>query len=303
MSNPFSDPGQATNTTPVHKFPLPPETRDYRPQYNHLRQYLLPDVEGTGADKGYTRVTTGAKTLDDTAGLERWKLRSVVRGLKDNPHLLEDIDLYQDPWEVNKDLERAADKAHEAADAPDDGGGEDCGDEREPTIAEEPERDPGKRERGAEAGQVEAEAASEVSACHRSRSPLRRSRPALARLPARRARSSSEANAEAVVTVSAYRPELKRTESASQKTASQTTVEKCDRIGSRRFVCMVDSILLCLWFMTDLLGGRDWIHYAGQAPASRILSQARLVRASEAVDSGSVPSVSLTLQPRRGRHV
>lgn len=118
MSNPFSDPGQAapaTNTTPVHQFPLPPETRDYRPQYNHLRQYLLPDVEGTGADKGYTRVTTGAKTLDDTAGLERWKLRSVMRGLKSNPHLLEDIDLYADPWEVNKDLERAADKAHEAA--------------------------------------------------------------------------------------------------------------------------------------------------------------------------------------------
>ena len=118
MSNPFSDPGQAapaTNTTPVHQFRLPPETRDYRPQYNHLRQYLLPDVEGTGADKGYTRVTTGAKTLDDTAGLERWKLRSVMRGLKSNPHLLEDIDLYADPWEVNKDLERAADKAHEAA--------------------------------------------------------------------------------------------------------------------------------------------------------------------------------------------
>lgn len=119
MSNPFADPAGADivvpGTTPVHKFPLPPETRDYRPQYNHLRQYLLPDVEGTGADKGYTRVTTGAKTLDDTAGLERWKLRSVMRGLKSNPHLLEDIDLYADPWEVNKDLERAADKAHEAA--------------------------------------------------------------------------------------------------------------------------------------------------------------------------------------------
>ncbi|UZT28719.1 hypothetical protein [Nocardia phage NS-I] len=118
MTNPFADPAGADivvpGTTPVHKFPLPPETRDYRPKYNHLRQYLLPDIDGAG-DRGYTRVTTGAKTLDDTAGLERWKLRSVVRGLKDNPHLLEDIDLYQDPWEVNKDLERAADKAHEAA--------------------------------------------------------------------------------------------------------------------------------------------------------------------------------------------
>lgn len=119
MSNPFADPAGADivvpGTTPVHQYLLPPETRDYRPQYNHLRQYLLPDVEGTGADKGYTRVTTGAKTLDDTAGLERWKLRSVMRGLKSNPHLLEDIDLYADPWEVNKDLDRAASKAHEAA--------------------------------------------------------------------------------------------------------------------------------------------------------------------------------------------
>ena len=116
MTNPFANPGEApaVNTTPVHQFPLPPETRDYRPTYNHLRQYLLPDVDGNG-DRGYTRVTTGAKTLDDTAGLERWKLRSVVRGLKTNPHLLEDIDLYADPWEVNKDLERAADKAHAAA--------------------------------------------------------------------------------------------------------------------------------------------------------------------------------------------
>lgn len=118
MTNPFADPAGADivvpGTTPVHKFPLPPETRDYRPKYDHLRRYLLPKITGQG-EQSYTRVTTGAKTLDDTAGLERWKLRSVVRGLKDNPHLLEDIDLYADPWEVNKDLERAADKAHEAA--------------------------------------------------------------------------------------------------------------------------------------------------------------------------------------------
>ena len=116
MTNPFANPGEtpAVNTTQVHQFPLPPETREYRPTYNHLRQYLLPKIGG-GGDQGYTRVTTGAKTLDDTAGLERWKIRSVVQGLKSNPHLLEDIDLLGEPWQVNKDLERAADKAHAAA--------------------------------------------------------------------------------------------------------------------------------------------------------------------------------------------
>lgn len=117
MTNPFAEPAGANagpSETKVHRFPLPPETRDYRPSYNHRRQYVLPAVEGDGTD-AYTRVTTGAKTLDDTAGLERWKLRSVVRGLKDHPNLLEDIDLYGEPWEVNKDLERAAERAHEFA--------------------------------------------------------------------------------------------------------------------------------------------------------------------------------------------
>lgn len=115
MTNPFAAPGETppASTTRVHKFPLPPETRDYRPKYDHLRRYLLPKITGQG-EQSYTRVTTGAKTLDDTTGLERWKLRSVVQGLKSNPHLLDNIDLYAEPWEVNKDLERAAEAAHEA---------------------------------------------------------------------------------------------------------------------------------------------------------------------------------------------
>jgi hypothetical protein len=41
MTNPFADPAGADivvpGTTPVHQFPLPPETRDYRPLFLHLR--------------------------------------------------------------------------------------------------------------------------------------------------------------------------------------------------------------------------------------------------------------------------
>lgn len=114
VTSPFATPGHGL-TTEVHGFPLPPETRDFRPTYSHKHQYVLPDVADSGAISHYTRVTTGAKVLDDTQGLERWKTRSIVRGLRDNPHLLESIDLYQEPRDVNKELDEAADKAHEAA--------------------------------------------------------------------------------------------------------------------------------------------------------------------------------------------
>lgn len=119
MTNPFATPvgpgaeaAPAETVTRVHRYPLPPETREFRPSYDHYRRYVLPSVEGAGVES-YTRVTTGAKTLDDTTGLERWKLRSVVRGIKTNPHLLENIDLYADERDVNRDLEAVAEQAHE----------------------------------------------------------------------------------------------------------------------------------------------------------------------------------------------
>ena len=60
--NPFADPGDGVpqaSATPVHQFPLPPETREYRPTYDRLRRYLLPAITGEG-EQSYTRVTTGA---------------------------------------------------------------------------------------------------------------------------------------------------------------------------------------------------------------------------------------------------
>lgn len=113
FANPGAAPAGPTHTD-HHRFPLPPETRAFRPSYDRYGRYSLPHPE-TGAVDGFTRVTTGAKTLDDSTKLEAWKLRSVVRGIKTNPHILENIDLYADAADVDKDLTKAAEDAHVAA--------------------------------------------------------------------------------------------------------------------------------------------------------------------------------------------
>lgn len=120
MSNPFMTPStakQINNVTEHHKFPLPPEPREFRPTYDNYGRYVLPDPTGESpVDQSFTRVTTGAKALDDTYYVERWKLRSVTRGLVKNPHLLEDVDLYaSDSRDVDRDLDRTYDAAHIAA--------------------------------------------------------------------------------------------------------------------------------------------------------------------------------------------
>lgn len=106
----------AGSVTPVHKFPLPPEGRQFRPTYVGGR-YSLPAPTG-GKGKGrFTRVTTGAHALDDTAGLDKWKLRNVVLGLHEQPELLDDIDLFAPPREVTRTLNDVATKAQNAAGA------------------------------------------------------------------------------------------------------------------------------------------------------------------------------------------
>lgn len=108
--------GSTGDTTRVHKYPLPPEGRDYRPTYSGGR-YLLPNPNGGASMERFTRVTTGAHALDDTAGLDKWKLRNVVLGLKDAPELLERVDLFADPREVTNQLNQVADQAQERAGA------------------------------------------------------------------------------------------------------------------------------------------------------------------------------------------
>ena len=105
----------AGETTRVHNYPLPPEGREYRPTYSRGR-YALTNPH-TGKPDTFTRVTTGAHSLDSTEGLDGWKTGNVVLGLKDNPDLLEDLDLYADPADVRRQVRRIADKAQEAAGA------------------------------------------------------------------------------------------------------------------------------------------------------------------------------------------
>ena len=101
--------------TPVHKFPLPPEGRQFRPSYVGGR-YSLPDPV-TGKKDRYTRVTTGAKTLDDTTGLDIWKTGNVVLGLKQHPELLDRLDLWADPADVRRQVRKISTQAQELAGA------------------------------------------------------------------------------------------------------------------------------------------------------------------------------------------
>lgn len=115
MTNPFMVPSAAQasvpNATEHHQFPLPPEPRLYRPSYDNYGRYVLPTPEG-GPEKSYTRVTTGAKALDDTYYVDRWSKRNVARGLKMAPEILEAVELYgPDAHEVDKELDRVIERA------------------------------------------------------------------------------------------------------------------------------------------------------------------------------------------------
>ena len=49
MTNPFMTPASLAalpQVTEHHRFPLPPEPRDYRPSYDNYGRYVLPDPEG-----------------------------------------------------------------------------------------------------------------------------------------------------------------------------------------------------------------------------------------------------------------
>ncbi|QFP94668.1 exonuclease [Mycobacterium phage LilMcDreamy] len=59
-------------------YPLPPEPPRFKPKFNGWKQYLLPALT-TGRPTGFTRATTVADTLDDTAGLSKWKRRETAK--------------------------------------------------------------------------------------------------------------------------------------------------------------------------------------------------------------------------------
>ena len=115
----FATTSNMTTKTRVHGYPLPPEGRQFRPQYVR-GQYNLPDpVRGGTKTDRFTRVTTGAHALDETSGLEKWKLRNVVLGLHAKPELIESLDLLGEPRDVTRMLNDTVQQASDAAGASD----------------------------------------------------------------------------------------------------------------------------------------------------------------------------------------
>lgn len=118
MTSMFATNSTSGDYTPVHRFPLPPEGRQFRPTYVRGKYSLPSPTPGTGkVHDTFTRVTTGAHALDETTGLDKWKMRNVVLGIHQKPELLDDIDLYDEPWAVTKTINSVADKASEVAGA------------------------------------------------------------------------------------------------------------------------------------------------------------------------------------------
>lgn len=116
MANIFATNSTVGNSTPVHKFPLPPEGRQFRPSYVRGKYSLPSPTPGKSTDT-FTRVTTGAHALDETTGLDKWKMRNVVLGIHQQPELLDRVDLYAEPYEVTRTLNDVASKASDAAGA------------------------------------------------------------------------------------------------------------------------------------------------------------------------------------------
>lgn len=119
FNNGGNDPS-TPETTRVHRFPLPPEGRNYRPTYSR-GQYVLPS--DSAAPLKRTRATTVAHALDDQSGLDRWKTRQVARGLVDLyredaeslEETLSQVDLFGEPRDVNRDLDRITGAAQDRA--------------------------------------------------------------------------------------------------------------------------------------------------------------------------------------------
>lgn len=121
MDSPFAIPSdfvqEDEHCTPLHHYPLPPEGRLFKPTYE-FGKYALPDPETGTQGKRFTRVTSKAHVLEDTYGLEIWKQKNVVMGLKIKPELLDDIDLF-DHDTLHSQLKTIANKAQDAAGAND----------------------------------------------------------------------------------------------------------------------------------------------------------------------------------------
>ncbi|MFI7042641.1 hypothetical protein ACIBI0_38690 [Microbispora rosea] len=112
MTTQFTDP--APPAGPQFADPAPPEAPGKR-LFDGFGRYLLPDPD-TGKERAWTRVTTLAKTLEDTYNLEQWGARMAVKGMAMRPDLVAmAATLNPNDDDDKKTLNRLAKDAKEAA--------------------------------------------------------------------------------------------------------------------------------------------------------------------------------------------
>lgn len=87
--------------------PVAAEQKVKRDQWNRP-VIMQPD----GSEKAYTRMTTLAKTIEDTHNLEAWKIRNAMLGLVERPDLLLSVRAHRDD---KSELNRLAEEAQQAA--------------------------------------------------------------------------------------------------------------------------------------------------------------------------------------------
>ncbi|ADD81147.1 exonuclease [Rhodococcus phage ReqiPine5] len=97
----------AARTTEHHGFLLPPpKPGKWEPEYNGRGQYKVPDPEGSGKTKAYTRTTTMTKTLEDTTHVVKWEKRRLIEGIlsygEKTPELFEALDQLFADEDANK---------------------------------------------------------------------------------------------------------------------------------------------------------------------------------------------------------
>lgn len=101
-------------------YPMPDMLPDREPPRDRYGRYVLPDPY-SGNEMAFTRATTLAKALKDgdQSGLTKWRTRTMLRGLIENPEILDGLDVSKlgtaKQWEIHGDLVRAGEAAMEAA--------------------------------------------------------------------------------------------------------------------------------------------------------------------------------------------
>jgi hypothetical protein len=76
------------------------------PERDRYGRYLLPDLE-TGRKRSWTRTTTLAKAISETGALEKWKLRTALKGIANAKHLLDVVEFTDDRTELDAVAEKA----------------------------------------------------------------------------------------------------------------------------------------------------------------------------------------------------